>query len=62
MQFGQVAEMTTDKFDELDTLDQKCRANGVGQRTTTSEWVRRYHEDLDRYVIGVVFDSRRTSR
>jgi hypothetical protein len=57
MQFVQIMEMTSDKFDEIETLHEKWLAATEGQRTTKLEWVLRDREDPNRYLIAVLFDS-----
>jgi len=57
MKFVQIMEVTTDKFDEFESLHEKWLAATEGTRTTELEWVLRDRENPNRYVIVVQFDS-----
>lgn len=55
--YVQIIEMQTDRFDELEQLHEQWRADTVGERTATQEWVCRDRDRDDTYLVIVEFPS-----
>ena len=57
MSFIQIIEMRTKNYDELQKLGDEFFAATEGKRTVKRSFVTRDHNDPDRYLIIVFFDS-----
>lgn len=57
MEFIQIVEMRTSKFDELNTLGDGFFAATEGKRTLKASYVGRDRNDPDRYFLLAFFDS-----
>ena len=57
MSFIQIIEMRTKNYDELQKLGDEFFAATEGKRTVKQSLVTRDHNDPDRYLIIVFFDS-----
>jgi len=57
MAFIQIIEMRTTKFDEIQKLSDEFFAATEGKRTVKQSFVTRDHNDPDRYLVIVFFDS-----
>ena len=57
MEFIQIIECRTSKFDELTALEAEWRASSEGKRTLRRSIVARDRNDPNRYLILAFFDS-----
>lgn len=57
MEFIQIIECHTDKFDELMTLENEWRKATEGKRTLRRSIVTRDRKDPNRYLVFAFFDS-----
>jgi hypothetical protein len=57
MEFLQIIEIKTSKFEELSALDLNWRKATEGKRTLRREIVARDRSDPDRYIVFAFFDS-----
>ena len=56
MQFIQIIEMRTDKYEEIDALEQEWRAATEGKRTLRRAIVGRDRNDPKRHLVLAFFD------
>jgi hypothetical protein len=57
MSFIQIIELRTKNYDEIQKLSEEYDAATEGRRTVKQSFITRDHNDPDRYMILVFFDS-----